>query len=73
MTNILERIVSHCDHLASAETRRIDGALKEIRDLASRNANVLTQILDDYIIQNEPDPAHRKNRIKGAKRMLDVL
>jgi len=38
--------------------------------LAKLNANMLTQIIYDYIRQNEPEPTYRKARLKAAKKML---
>lgn len=71
--NILEVIVGLCEELqATPGTTGKQRALRSIRDIASRHANVLTQILDDYIRQNEEDPTYRKNRLKGARKMLGI-
>jgi hypothetical protein len=71
MPNILEKIVELCEskYISDAKTKE---QLRSIKELASQNVNILTQILDDYIRQNEEDPTYRKNRLKGAKRMLNM-
>ena len=66
--NILEQIVEMCESRYASDFRT--NQLNEIRRLAQQNANMLTQILYDYIAQNEPDPTYRKARLKAAKRML---
>jgi len=61
--NILEKIEDLCRH------KRYD----EVRELASRNVSVLTQILHEYIKQNASDATNpeRHNRLRGAKSMLE--
>ncbi len=69
MPNIFEEIVELCEsrHTSDLRTNR---QLNEIKTLAGRNANMLNEILHDYIRQNEEDPTYRKARLKAAKRML---
>jgi hypothetical protein len=65
--NILETIVELCEQgLAVGYNRK----LSDVKSLASKNVNILTQILHEYISQNEEDPTYRKHRLRGAKRML---
>jgi hypothetical protein len=71
MQNVFEKIVELCESRYSSDLRT-NAQLSEIKKLAKRNVNILTQILDDYIRQNEEDPTYRKNRLKGAKRMLNM-
>ena len=71
MQNILERIVELCG------SRRTDCAtdahqLSQIKKLATPHINVLTQILHDYVQQNQKDTLNRKNRLKGAMRILSM-
>ena len=67
--NILEEIVELCESRYTSDYKT-NRQLAAIKSLASRNVNILTQILADYIQQNAGDPVYRKNRLKGAKRML---
>jgi hypothetical protein len=46
--------------------------LKQIGRLARGFAPMLTEILQDYIQQNEADVVYRTARIKAAKKMLGV-
>jgi len=46
--------------------------LHNIKRLAEKNANMLTQILYDYIRQNQDEPTYRKAHLKAAKRMLGI-
>ncbi len=63
--NILEQISELCDtHPAT------DKKMRAIKTLAAANADMLDQILYDYIRQNQDEPMYRKARIKAAKRML---
>ena len=61
--NIVEKIEDLCRH------KRYE----EVRELASRNVSVLTQILHEYIKQNPSDDTEpeRHNRLRGAKSMLE--
>jgi hypothetical protein len=61
--NILEKIEELCRHKQ----------YEEVRDLASRNVSVLTQVLHEYIKQNSSDTTdpERQRRLKGAKNMLE--
>jgi hypothetical protein len=61
--NILEKIEELC--------RRKQ--YEEVKELASRNVSVLTQILHEYIQQNPSDATdpERHNRLRGAKNMLE--
>lgn len=70
--NVLEAIAGLCEARYDHDWQRED-QLRNIRDLARRNAAMLTQILDDYIRQNADDPTHRKARLSAAKRMLGDL
>jgi hypothetical protein len=72
MQNILERIVELCGSRHTSHLEANARQLSEIRRLARPNANVLTQILHDYIEQNQKDTVHRKNRLKGAMRILSM-
>ena len=71
MQNILEKIVELCKSVQTTDERTKE-QISDIKELAARNVNILTQILADYIQQNEEDPLYRKNRLKGAKRMLNM-
>ena len=68
MANILEIIHAICDdqNFTSASN------FMRIRRIAKGYAPMLTQILEEYIRQNEPVPTYRNARIKAAKRMLGV-
>jgi hypothetical protein len=68
MSNILAQIAELCDsrHTADFKTNR---QLHQIKRLAERNANMLEQILYDYI-RHADEPTYRKARLKAAKRML---
>ena len=61
--NILEKIEDLC------RQKRYE----EVRELASRNVSVLSQILHEYIKQNQNDATdpERHNRLRGAKSMLE--
>jgi hypothetical protein len=67
--NILERIAEMCESRHTLDLRT-NQQLNEIKRLAKQNADMLIQILYDYIAQNEPDPTYRRARLKAAKRML---
>ena len=71
MPNILEKIVELCESRYTSDLKT-NAQLSEIKRLAKQNVNILTQILHDYIEQNQEDPLYRKNRLKGAKRMLNT-
>lgn len=70
MQNILERIVDLCSKPYQSEVHTLK-QLREVKTLASRNVDVLTQILDDYVKQNDGHK-DRPNRVKGAKKMLNI-
>ena len=64
MPNILETIVELCkSELGAADI------IQRITALADTNAEELTQILDDFVSQNEPNPTYQKARLDAAKRM----
>jgi hypothetical protein len=67
--NILEQIAEICESRYASDSQT-NQQMSKIKRLARQNANMLTQILYDYIVQNEPDPTYRKARLKAAKRML---
>lgn len=69
MTNILEAIAGLAEGRYDHDWQRNE-QLRNIRDLARRNAKMLNEILHDYIRQNEEDPTYRKARLRAAKRML---
>ena len=71
MQNILEKIVDLCESRYTSDLKT-NAQLSEIKKLAKQNSNILTQILHDYIQQNQEDMLYRKNRLKGAKRMLNM-
>ena len=66
---ILEAVAGLCEGRYDHDWQQKE-QLRNIRDLARRNAKMLTEILDDYIRQNEEDPTYRKVQIKAEKRML---
>ena len=68
VANILENIHAICDD----KTVEPADKFMRIKLIAKGYAPMLSQILEDYIHQNEPVPTHRKARIKAAKRMLGV-
>ncbi len=67
--NILEQISELCDSRHTSDLRT-NQQLQRIKQITERHANMLEQILCDYIRQNEPQPLYRKARLKAAKRML---
>jgi hypothetical protein len=69
MPNILEAIAGLAEGRYDHDWQRNE-QLRNIRNLARRNVNMLSDILHDYLRQNEEDPTYRKARIKAAKRML---
>ena len=69
MPNILEEIARLAEGRYDHDWQRNE-QLRNIRNLARLNVNMLNEILHDYIRQNEEDPTYRKARIKAAKRML---
>jgi hypothetical protein len=69
--NILEQISGLCDSRYTPDVRTSQ-QLHEIKRLAEKNANMLSQILFDYLKQNESDPTYRKARLKAANRMLGM-
>ena len=69
--NMLEKIVELCESRYTSDLKT-NAQLSEIRKLAKQNINILTQILHDYIQQNQEDTLYRKNRLKGAKRMFEM-
>jgi len=62
--NILETIVELCEQGLTVGYNR---KLLDIKQLASRNVNILTQILHDYISQNDEDPRFQKRKIRAKK------
>lgn len=70
--NILEHISQLCESRYTSDFRT-NQQLHSIKKLANANANILTQILYDYIKQNENEPTYRKARLKAAKRMLELV
>jgi hypothetical protein len=62
--NILEQISELSTRPAT------DKKMRTIKTLAAANANMLDQILFDYVRQNQDEPTYRKARLKAAKRML---
>lgn len=69
MPNILEAIAGLCEGRYDHDWQRHE-QLRNVRDLARRNAKMLNDILADYIQQNEEDPTYRKARLRAARRML---
>jgi len=70
--NILEKISELCKSRYTPDSRT-NRQLHDIKKIADRDANMLTQILYDYVKQNQDDPTYRKVRLKAAKRMLGEL
>jgi len=69
--NILEHISQLCESRYTSDFKT-NQQLQTIKRLASSNANMLTQILYDYIKQNENEPTYRKARLRAAKKMLEA-
>jgi hypothetical protein len=67
--NILDAIAGLCESRYEHDWQRQE-QLRNIRELARRNTKMLSDILHDYIRQNEEDPTYRKARLKAAKPML---
>ena len=71
--SILNEIAMLCESRYTSDfksNQQFQKQLQKIKKLSERNANMLDEILYDYIQQNEPDPTYRKARLKAAKRML---
>lgn len=70
--NILEKISELCETRYTPDSRT-NQQLRDIKKIADRDADMLTQILYDYIKQNQDDATYRKGRLKAAQRMLGEL
>lgn len=70
MPNILDKISELCEHRFTHELRTIQ-QLDEIGKVASHHAEMLTQILFDYIKKNESTRSRSERaRIRAARKML---